>query len=109
LHLVGSVYNIDLLLFGILDKDYFNINFTYFKGLLRTKFEELVLSCDSISKFRGASRGCCWWLEIGKYKDRIDAAGMILKPSFMKICELIQTFLGGGAVKQMAFHKHLTL
>jgi hypothetical protein len=31
-----------LLLFDILDKDYFNINCTYFKGLLRAKFEERV-------------------------------------------------------------------
>lgn len=37
-----------LLLFDILDKDYFKISCTYFKGLLRTKFEELVLSCDPI-------------------------------------------------------------
>jgi len=84
-----------LLLFHILGKDNLNINCTYCNGLLRSKFEELVLSCDFISKFRWPSRGCCWWLEIGKYKDRIDSAGMTLKPRFMKTYELIQTLLGG--------------
>ena len=87
------------LLLDILDEDYFNIIYAYFKGLLRTNFEALLLGCNSISKFRRPSCGCYWWLEIGKYKNRIDSAGMIPKPSLRKICELIQTFfLGGGGL-----------
>jgi len=43
-----------LLLLNILGKDYLNINCTYCNGLLCTKFEELVLSYDSISKVPAA-------------------------------------------------------
>jgi hypothetical protein len=67
-----------------------------------------VLSCDSIAKVPAAFMWVLVVVGNWKVQRSKDSTGMILRPSFMKIYELIKTFFlgGGGTVKRMASHKH---